>query len=59
MHCRHLAATDGKSRRPGANETTRSSRCAAAAWPVAVRAQQSLRIGVMIALPGGYPELKK
>jgi len=32
---------------------------AAAAWPVAARAQQVRRIGVMIALPEGDPELKK
>jgi putative tryptophan/tyrosine transport system substrate-binding protein len=35
---------------------------AAAAWPLAARAQQSdkmRRIGVMIALPEGDPELKK
>jgi putative tryptophan/tyrosine transport system substrate-binding protein len=32
---------------------------AAAAWPLAARAQQMRRIGVMIALPGGDPELKK
>src|ERR1700737_4162132 len=32
---------------------------AAAAWPLAARAQQPRRIGVMIALPEGDPELKK
>jgi len=32
---------------------------AAAAWPAAARAQQMRRIGVMIALPEGDPELKK
>jgi putative tryptophan/tyrosine transport system substrate-binding protein len=32
---------------------------AAAAWPLAARAQQTRRIGVMIALPEGDPELKK
>ena len=32
---------------------------AAAAWPVAARAQQVRRTGVMIALPEGDPELKK
>jgi hypothetical protein len=31
---------------------------AAAAWPLAARAQQPRRIGVMIALPEGDPELK-
>jgi putative ABC transport system substrate-binding protein len=31
----------------------------AAAWPLAARAQQTRRIGVMIALPEGDPELKK
>ena len=32
---------------------------AAAAWPLAARAQQMRRVGVMIALPEGDPELKK
>ena len=32
---------------------------AAAAWSLAARAQQPRRIGVMIALPEGDPELKK
>jgi len=32
---------------------------AAAAWPLAERAQQPRRIGVMIALPEGDSELKK
>ena len=32
---------------------------AAAAWPLAARGQQMRRIGVMIALPEGDPELKK
>jgi len=32
---------------------------AAAAWPLAARAQQPRRIGVMIALPEGDSELKK
>ena len=31
----------------------------AAAWPLAARAQQTRRIGVVIALPDGDPELKK
>jgi hypothetical protein len=31
----------------------------AAAWPLAARAQQTRRIGVMIALPEHDPELKK
>ncbi len=31
----------------------------AAAWPLAARAQQTRRIGVMIALPESDPELKK
>ena len=31
---------------------------AAAVWPLAARAQQPRRIGVMIALPEGDPELK-
>jgi ABC-type uncharacterized transport system substrate-binding protein len=30
-----------------------------AAWPIAARAQQMRRIGIMIALPEGDPELKK
>ena len=32
---------------------------AAAAWPLVARAQQMRRIGIMIALPEGDPELKK
>ena len=32
---------------------------AAAAWPIAARAQQPRRIGVMVALPEGDPELRK
>ena len=32
---------------------------AAVSWPLAARAQQMRRIGVMIALPEGDPELKK
>jgi hypothetical protein len=32
---------------------------AAAAWPLAARAQQPRRIGVMIALPEGDPEIEK
>jgi len=32
---------------------------AGAAWPLAARAQQPRRIGVMIAVPEGDPELKK
>ena len=32
---------------------------AAAAWPLAARAQEMRRIGVMIALPESDPELKK
>jgi hypothetical protein len=32
---------------------------AAGAWTLAARAQQLRRIGVMIALPEGDPELKK
>jgi hypothetical protein len=32
---------------------------AAAVWPFAAHAQQPRRIGVMIALPEGDPELKK
>ena len=32
---------------------------AAAAWPLTARAQQMRRIGIMIALPEGDPELKK
>ena len=32
---------------------------AAAAWPLAARPQQPRRIGVMIAVPEGDPELKK
>jgi putative ABC transport system substrate-binding protein len=32
---------------------------AAAGWPLAARAQQTRRIGVMVALPEGDPELRK
>jgi hypothetical protein len=32
---------------------------AAATWPLAARAQQMRRIGIMIALPEGDPELEK
>jgi len=33
--------------------------CGAATWPLTARAQQTRRIGILIALPEGDPELKK